>query len=230
MFFSRDKDDSNTVVSLIASALRRDISFGELSPDKRLKIEELRTRYGGSSHSMREALTLLSSEGLVEANAQRGFRVASATEEDLKDITRMRCEIEKLGLEWSLQNGGVDWEGQIVASHHALSRAQRDVITSPVDNALAWDDANRAFHLSLTAACGSPRLIATQRQLYDQSRRFRLAALREQQINFEWTTEIHKQLVDAIMGRDTETALDCLHQDIQGNLSHADSMRNPLSQ
>jgi DNA-binding GntR family transcriptional regulator len=73
-------------------------------------------------------------------------------------------------------------------------------------------------------------LIATQRQLYDQSRRFRLAALREQQINFEWTTEIHKQLVDAIMARDAETALDCLHQDIQGNLSHADSMRNPLSQ
>lgn len=224
MLFSRDKDANSTVVGLIASALRRDISFGELSPDKRLKIEELRSRYGGSSHSMREALTLLSSEGLVEANAQRGFRVASATEDDLKDITRMRCEIEKLGLEWSLQNGDVEWEGQIVAAHHALSRAQKDVMASPVDGALAWDEANRGFHASLTAACGSPRLIASQNQLYDQSRRFRLAALREQNIDFDHITEIHRQLVDAVMARDTETALKCLQQEIEGNLSHANSM------
>lgn len=229
VIFLRDKDDSKTVVSLIASALRRDISFGELSPDKRLKIEELRTCYGGSSHSMREALTLLSSEGLVEANAQRGFRVASATEDDLKDITRMRCEIERLGLEWSLQNGDVDWESQIVASHHALSRAQRDVILSPIEGALAWDEANRAFHACLTAACGSPRLIATQIQLYDQSRRFRLAALREQQLDFEQITKNHNQLVEAVLARDIETALNCLQQDIEGNLSHSVKCGTPTS-
>ncbi len=228
MIFSRNKGDSETVVSLIASALRRDISFGELSPDKRLKIEELRTRYGGSSHSMREALTLLSSEGLVEANAQRGFRVASATEDDLKDITRLRCEIERLGLEWSLENGDVSWEGQIIASHHALSRAQDDVVASPIESALAWDEANRMFHISLVAACGSPRLIATQKQLYDQSRRFRLAALREQQLNFEAVSDNHNQMVEAILARDVQTALGCLRQDIEGNLSHAGSMGHPI--
>ena len=57
MIFSNNFDNA-TVVGLIASAIRRDISFGELSPDTRLKIEELRIRYGGSSHSLREALTL----------------------------------------------------------------------------------------------------------------------------------------------------------------------------
>ena len=228
MIFSRNKGDSETVVSLIASALRRDISFGKLSPDKRLKIEELRARYGGSSHSMREALTLLSSEGLVEANAQRGFRVASATEDDLKDITRLRCEIERIGLEWSLENGDVSWEGQIIASHHALSRAQDDVVASPIESALAWDEANRMFHINLVAACGSPRLITTQKQLYDQSRRFRLAALREQQLNFEAISDNHNRLVEAILARDVETALGCLRTDIEGNLSHAGSMGYPI--
>ena len=227
MIFSRNKNNNETVVSLIASALRRDISFGELSPDKRLKIEELRARYGGSSHSMREALTLLSSEGLVEANAQRGFRVASATEDDLKDIVRMRCEIERLGLEWSLQHGDVDWEGRIIAASHTLSRAQDDVIASPIEGALAWDEANRAFHLSLTAACGSPRLIATQKQLYDQSRRFRLAALREQLINFELIAKNQARLVEAVLARDANTALSCLQKDIEDNLEPTRGMIVP---
>lgn len=218
MIFSNNNSESETVVGLIASAIRRDISFGELPPDKRLKIEELRTRYGGSSHSLREALTLLSTQGLVEANAQRGFRVASATGEDLKDITRLRCEIERLGLEWSLENGDVAWEGQIMASHHALSRAHADVIDSPIEGALAWDEANRLFHVSLISACDSPRLIATQAQLYDQSRRFYLAALREGKLNFTSISNNHSRLVKAILARDNKTALSCLQQDIEGSL------------
>lgn len=216
MIFSRKNDDNETVVSLIASAIRRDISFGELPPDKRLKIEELRSRYGGSSHSLREALTLLSTQGLVEANAQRGFRVASATEEDLKDITRLRVEVERLGLTWSLQNGDVAWEGQIMAAHHALARAQSEVVASPIEGALAWDEANRLFHISLTAACDSPRLIAAHVQLYDQSRRFILAALREQQLDFASISDNQNRLVAAVLAREHETALQCLELDIEG--------------
>lgn len=219
MIFSRDKDDSKTVVSLIASSLRRDIAFGELCPDTRLKIEELRGRYGGSSHSMREALTLLSSEGIVEANAQRGFRVASATEDDLRDITRLRAEIECLGLEWSLQNGDVTWEGQVIAAHHALNRAQKNVFASPKDEALAWDEANRLFHISMIAACNSPRLVTMQKQLYDQSRSFRLAALWEGQIDFDLVAENQRKLVDAILARDIEKSANYLRIDIEENFS-----------
>lgn len=219
MIFSRDNDDSKTVVSLIASSLRRDIAFGELCPDTRLKIEELRGRYGGSSHSMREALTLLSSEGIVEANAQRGFRVASATEDDLKDITRLRAEIECLGLEWSLQNGDVAWEGQVIATHHALTRAQKNVAASPKDEALAWDEANRSFHVSMIAACDSPRLMTMQKQLYDQSRRFRLAALWEGHIKFDAVLDNQRKLIDAILAQDINKAANYLRIDIEENFN-----------
>ncbi len=130
---------------------------------------------------------LLSTQGLVEANAQRGFRVFSATEDDLKEIT-LCLEVERLGLTWSLQNGDIAWEGQIIASHHALSRVQSEVIAT-IESALAWDEANRLFRISLTAACDSPRLIASQVQLYDESRRFILAVLRKQQLDFTSISE-----------------------------------------
>ena len=60
------------VIAVLAAALRRDISFGTLLPDQKLKIQTLRTRYGGSNHSMSETLRLLTAEGLVEATSQRG--------------------------------------------------------------------------------------------------------------------------------------------------------------
>ncbi len=228
MFFLEKDGESATVVGLIARAIRRDISFGELSPDKKLKIEELRARYGGSSHSVREALTILSAEGLVEATAQRGFRVASATEDDLKDITRLRGEVERMGLEWSMERGDVAWEGQVIAAHHALTRAQADVVADPIEGALAWDEANGNFHAVLIQACGSPRLIAMHTQLYDQSRRFRLAALREMRIDFQTITKNHEKLLAAILAHDVETALKHLQSDIDGNTRYGPSDEGTL--
>lgn len=73
MLFSSERHDDSTIVELPASFLRRDIAFGTLLSDQKLKINALRTRYGGSNHSMRETLRILSAEGLIEATAQQGL-------------------------------------------------------------------------------------------------------------------------------------------------------------
>ncbi|WP_296591549.1 GntR family transcriptional regulator [Roseibium sp.] len=109
MIFGGRSQEDETVVAMLASAIRRDISFGVLRPDEKLKIEALRQSYGGSNHSMRETLRMLAAEGLVEATSQRGFRVTSATQEDLQDILMMRLETEKLGLSRALERGDVAW-------------------------------------------------------------------------------------------------------------------------
>ncbi len=207
LIFLNKNSDAKTVVGLIAGALRRDISCGKLAPDTRLKIEELRSKYGGSNHSMREALTLLSTEGLVEANAQRGFRVSSATEDDLKDIVRLRSEIERLGLDWSMEIADVAWEAQVIAAQYQLVRAIIEVKESVAEGALAWDDADRNFHLALVSGCKSPRLIASHTQLYDQARRFRLAAITENRIDFDKESELHSALIEAITSRQKTRAL-----------------------
>jgi len=104
LLFGGRKSEDDTVVEMLSSAIRRDISFGVLRPDQKLKLSDLRQAYGGSNHSMRETLRILSSEGVVEATNQRGFRVTSATEDDLRDILLVRLEIEKLGLKRSLEH------------------------------------------------------------------------------------------------------------------------------
>ena len=219
MIFRRDSSDDETIVSMLASALRRDISFGALRPDQKLKIDELRMRYGGSNHSMRETLRMLSVEGLVEATAQRGFRVTSATEEDQRDIMLVRVELEKIALGLAMEHGDIAWEGRVVAAHHRLRKTEDVVAETPDDlAALEWDEACRAFSAALIDACASPRLIDLQRKFFDQSRRFRLAQLREGGLDFEQRKARQQALVDAVLNRDVAGALEAIKDDIEGEL------------
>lgn len=220
MLFSRKTAEDDTVVEMLASALRRDISFGVLRPDEKLKIEALRQRYGGSNHSMRETLRTLVAEGMVEAINQRGFRVTSATQEDLRDILLMRIEIEKIALARSISSGSVDWEAAVIAAQHRLARFDANVEADPGDvTALEWDEACRSFSATLISACGSPRLIDTAARFHNQSRRFRLASLREGRIDFAKRAARQAALKTAIITRNETEALQLLEESIQADMA-----------
>jgi DNA-binding GntR family transcriptional regulator len=219
LLFGGRKSEDDTVVEMLASAIRRDISFGVLRPDQKLKLTDLRQAYGGSNHSMRETLRILSSEGVVEATNQRGFRVTSATEDDLRDILLVRLEVEKLGLRRSLERVDVAWESRVVAALHSVSRADAVVQENPDDvTALEWDEACRDLSMTLISASGSPRLASMATQFYGQSRRFRLALLREGRINFAARSARRAELQDAIMERDADRALGVLEDEIGTDL------------
>ncbi|EBA13335.1 GntR family transcriptional regulator [Roseobacter sp. CCS2] len=219
VFFSGRNDDDDTVVEMLASAIRRDISFGVLRPDQKLKLTDLRQAYGGSNHSMRETLRVLSAEGVVEAINQRGFRVTSATEDDLRDILFVRLEVEKLGLARSLERGDVVWESRVIAALHAVDRADANVQDNPDDlTALGWDEACRDLSMALISGSGSPRLINMAARFYGQSRRFRLALLREGRIDFAARKARRSDLQTAIIARDTSCALSILTDEIGADL------------
>ena len=219
LLFGRRKSDDDTVVEILASAIRRDISFGVLRPDQKLKLADLRQAYGGSNHSMRETLRILSSEGVVEATNQRGFRVTSATEDDLRDILLVRLEVEKLGLKRSLERGDVAWESRVIAVLHSVSRADATVLKNPDDvTALEWDEACRDLIMTLISASGSPRISDMAAQFYGQSRRFRLALLREGRIDFAARAARRTALQNAIIARDEPRALGVLEDEIGADL------------
>lgn len=219
LLFGRRKSDDDTVVEMLASAIRRDISFGVLRPDQKLKLADLRQAYGGSNHSMRETLRILSSEGVVEATNQRGFRVTSATEDDLRDILLVRLEVEKLGLKRSLERGDVAWESRVIAVLHGVSRADATVLKNPDDvTALEWDEACRDLIMTLISASGSPRISDMAAQFYGQSRRFRLALLREGRIDFAARAARRTELQNAIIARDEPRALGVLEDEIGADL------------
>lgn len=168
--------EKETVVGRLAEALRRDISIGVLKPGTKLRIEDVREWHKVSHPSVREALSVLAGEGYVTATHQRGFKVADCSLDDLLDLSRLRCEMECLALEWSLEHTDKDWRAQVVAAHHSLREVERELANGPQDFLTEWDERNRGFHMAIAGNCGSPRLIESIARQYDMSRRYRFMA------------------------------------------------------
>jgi DNA-binding GntR family transcriptional regulator len=87
-----------------------------------LRIGELQKSLAASQGAVREALSRLTSEGLVQARPQHGFRVTPISAADLRDLTAARIEIEELCLRHAIEAGDVRWEARILAAFHQLSR------------------------------------------------------------------------------------------------------------
>jgi GntR family carbon starvation induced transcriptional regulator len=146
--------------------LRRMIVTGQLQPGEKLKIDALRGRLDTGASPIREALSLLTSDNLVERIDQRGFRATAISHANFEEILRLRCDLEAMALRLSIANRTDAWEEKLVLSHHRMSRAQgRDEE--------AFEDLHKAFHIALLDNCDSPILLRFCSQLYDLNIRYR---------------------------------------------------------
>src|SRR5659263_143495 len=116
--FPAPDDSVSTFSSELVKRLRRAILTGELAPGSRLRLEALRERLGltQSRGPLREALSRLGAEGLVLIEDQRGYRVAPISEENLREIARLRVHMETLALREAISNGNHDWEADILSA------------------------------------------------------------------------------------------------------------------
>jgi DNA-binding GntR family transcriptional regulator len=67
---------------------------GEYGPDERLIEEQLAERLGVSRTPIRQALTMLEAQGLVEIAPNKGAMVCSFSVEDVRDIYDLRAVLE----------------------------------------------------------------------------------------------------------------------------------------
>jgi GntR family transcriptional regulator, carbon starvation induced regulator len=148
--------------------------------------------------AVRKALSCLAVEGLVVAAAQKGFSVTPISAEEIKGLTKT-IAIERLCLADSLKQSDVEWESQIIALFHRLSRTPyKDPHGSEIANP-AWIKAHVEFHAALTAACNSPSLLKIWRSLYVRALPAisGLVDIAQRDVNAE-----HRGLMEAALARD----------------------------
>jgi DNA-binding GntR family transcriptional regulator len=83
-------------MSEVLTALRAKILRGEYAPRQRLIETELVGQYGTSRFVLRNALTRLADEGLVELRPNRGARVREISVQEAIEITEVRLAVEGL--------------------------------------------------------------------------------------------------------------------------------------
>lgn len=193
--------------------LRADLLACRLRPGVRLKISELCQTLSVSLSAVREALSRLTSEGLVVAEPQRGFRVAPISAEELRDLTAVRAQIEGMCLERAIAVGDVDWESRLVAAFHRLSRTPEREPGDPQRMNEAWSAAHAAYHEALVGACDSPWLLRLRALLYAQSERYRRLSVPLAKIARDLNRE-HQDIMEAALARDAERARTLMTQHI----------------
>ena len=196
-----------SLTSIAVAKIRADIVRCVLKPGEKLRIQALCERYGVNASAIREALSRLVTEGLVEAVDQRGFRVSAVSREDLLDLTQTRICIESQALAKAIEIGDSDWEASVVAAYHRLSRHPLPPVDkAPGSTSSAWEILHQQFHETLLAGCGSRRLIDICRALYEKSERYRsLAEDYTERTQRDPLTE-HRELMEAALARDTPLA------------------------
>lgn len=167
---------SATRASAVYEHLRSDIAHGELEPGSKLRVEAMCTRYGVGASPMREALSRLSSEGLVVRTDLRGFSVAPLNWDELPTLTHNRIQLESLVLRESIEHRDQAMEDELVLLVHRLARTPRSLSAEQFQPNPAWETLHTAFHRALLSRCPSRWMRAFCDNLADEAYRFRQVA------------------------------------------------------
>jgi len=202
----RQPAEAKSITNRVVLSLRRAIIVGEFEPGEKLKIDTLKARLQVGASPIREALSLLTSDHLVERMDQRGFRVAPATKEHFEELLKTRCWLEGMALRESVAAGGTEWEEAVVLAHHRLSRQDRQVSTDP-EAEDSWEALHKRFHMALIAGSGSSILERFCSQLYDQNIRYRYLAGKKADYRSRDVSLEHADIVEAALNRDADLAV-----------------------
>jgi len=208
------RPESGSLTAEAFSRIRSEILACRLPPGQKLVIADLCQSFGFSLGAVREALSRLTSEGLVEAEPRKGFRVSPITETELRDITEVRITIECLCLENAIRNGDLGWETNIVATAFELSRTSLQAAGDPALVSEVWADAHRRFHAALVAACDSPWMLRLRDILFVQSERYRRVSVPLNSRGRDLHAE-HREIADAAVARDSTRACLALREHLQ---------------
>ncbi|GAB3707103.1 GntR family transcriptional regulator [Mariniluteicoccus flavus] len=141
----------------MAELLRGRIVAGQIAPGTHLVEDAVAVEHGISRGPVRDALRILTGEGLLESR-RRGFFVRGFTQVDIDELYQIREAAEQLAGRLALQRAATsDWDD---ARHYV------DVMRSTADagDRHAYAVADLAFHTQFYVLSGNARLESLWRQ------------------------------------------------------------------
>ena len=178
----------------IYKELRRAIIMGYNKPGSRLNVKGIAKRYNTSVTPIRDALQMLSHEGLVTIKPRSGYYVTALTLKQLRDLLDMRRILETAAIEKAvlritpeqleeLRNIHAGYTGEDDASYERYTLE------------------NRKFHYLIAVASGNLVLADEVKKLHDRLARFMVVQkIGERQIR------MHNRIIEALEERDIEKA------------------------
>ena len=138
----------------IADAIRRDILLGVIKPGTRMAQQQLCETFGTSRMPVRDALRVLTHEGLLVTDAGQHTIVAPLSRADLSDSFVIEGMLAGLAAERASRAAS----DEDLASLDTLHQAMISAASAQDEAALA--ELNWSFHRSINRLSGSRKLLA----------------------------------------------------------------------
>src|SRR5499427_7640273 len=136
----------------LVTLLRRMIIEGELRPGSRIAESRLCTHFGVSRTPLREALKVLSAEGLVRLLPNKGATVVRVTREEMEEIVPVLGTLEALAGELACANihgdeidGIQSMHGQMVEHYRRGEKQSYNTCNRAIHEAIFEIAANRTL-------------------------------------------------------------------------------------
>jgi DNA-binding GntR family transcriptional regulator len=188
--------------------IKHDIMTCKLAPGEPLSENQFLERFGVSRTPIREALTSLVQDGLVEYTPNRGFMVTTVSVTDIQEIFEARIFIEaelfRLAVK-KISDGEID-------ELEKQSRLQTDV-KSP-DYAETFLESNRKFHIALAAAGRNSRLLWYYETLMNEAQRLFYMDISNHHQDFRWGHG-HEGILQALRSRDEQAGVTVIRDTLE---------------
>ncbi|MBS0447341.1 MAG: GntR family transcriptional regulator [Proteobacteria bacterium] len=201
----------NRLSERLRESIEEEIATGKLLPGTHLDEVELATRFSVSRTPIREALSLLLGEGLVENRPRRGTVVAQVSPQRLVEMFEVMAELEAMCVRLATRRIA-DAELEALQEVHERCRAAADQRDPD-----AYFYANEEFHRALYRASHNAFLADQAQSLQRKLRPYRRLQLRVRN-RVQRSFDEHESIVDAIRAGDADAAMAAVrnHVIVQG--------------
>lgn len=183
----------------VVATLRDMIVTGDLKPGARILEHDLSEQLGVSRTPIREAIKILTLDGLVDSPAYRGARVKPLLADEIEALFDVIAVLESLAVERTT----VTLSPENLSSLESVHEQMRDAFEA--GDRVTYFDLNTRIHEWLLQLSGNPILIETHERLMLRANRGRYLAIRS---NHRWkeSMEQHEELMESLRAGDAARA------------------------
>ncbi|PZP34546.1 MAG: GntR family transcriptional regulator [Roseateles depolymerans] len=196
----------------LRETIEEEVATGKLKPGTHLDELELAARFGVSRTPIRETLSLLAGEGLVEIRPRRGAVVAQLSPARLVEMFEVMAELEAMSARLAARRIKDDALARLQAMHERCEQAAQ------AGDPDAYFYANEEFHQAVYRAAQNEYLIEQAFSLQRKLRPYRRLQLRVRN-RLQRSLAEHQAVLDAIRANEPEQAAQAMrgHVMVQGD-------------
>jgi len=204
-----------TVTEQIYNEIRHAIMTQEIPAGEKLTVKMLHEMYGVSSSPIREALTKLKDDGLIEYKPNVGMSVIVMTAKDVDEIFDLMAEMDVIALRFAMNKG--NGEEMISAMRENLEKISGDPSEKDGDE---WIRLSDDFHLLMYDYADNSRLTIAARKIRAQMTIFSNAYERIEEHQEDIARE-HGRVLDALEKGDVDEASSILRAHLMSSKARA---------